>query len=288
MNVLSKRFWRNLARDLLWRALPESARRGVARRASGYRENGRRFRLTYARSGDGLSVDIEGRLRLRIQDRDRKRFDFQLVENGDCVDEARSFLDAVASKRVLFDVGSAEGLFSLLFCAAGGDRRAFAYEASPVMCAEARRLAGLNACAARTALHNVAVGEREGSGRFLRRASGYFCPVGTAPDGVEGRAEVVTLDSECRRLGLEPDIVKIDVEGYEWEVLQGGRKLWARRPLIFLELHLNALEERGIPPRDVLGLLTDHGYRFFEHQGAEVPARRLYDSLRSVRRFIAR
>jgi hypothetical protein len=64
--------------------------------------------------------------------------------------------------------------------------------------------------------------------------------------------------------GLEPTHVKIDVEGFEGEVLDGARELLARaRPIIFLELHGDILRERGRSPREVLGKLESLGYATF-------------------------
>jgi FkbM family methyltransferase len=52
------------------------------------------------------------------------------------------------------------------------------------------------------------------------------------PEMVPGRARVervrsVSLDTLCREHGIEPDIVKLDVEGAEWDALRG---LGDRRP----------------------------------------------------------
>jgi hypothetical protein len=46
----------------------------------------------------------------------------------------------------------------------------------------------------------------------------------------------LTLDALVAQRGLEPDLVKIDVEGFEPDVLAGGRgTLTERRPAIVLE-----------------------------------------------------
>ena len=48
----------------------------------------------------------------------------------------------------------------------------------------------------------------------------------------------VTLDDFIANGGLIPQLVKIDVEGGEYEVLQGGAKLFAnQRPLLIAEVH---------------------------------------------------
>jgi FkbM family methyltransferase len=50
----------------------------------------------------------------------------------------------------------------------------------------------------------------------------------------------VALDDFCARRAIEPDVIKIDVEGAESEVLRGAREILARRhAALFLELHLD-------------------------------------------------
>lgn len=48
----------------------------------------------------------------------------------------------------------------------------------------------------------------------------------------------LTLDSLVERLNLEPDLVKVDVEGAEYEVLKGGTNLASEgRTVFFIEIH---------------------------------------------------
>jgi hypothetical protein len=81
----------------------------------------------------------------------------------------------------------------------------------------------------------------------------------------------VTLD----RLAAESDRpithVKIDVEGFEAEVLAGGRAfLRDRQPWLFLELHGALLRQRGLSPEGLLALLAECGYRRLEQDGRPV------------------
>lgn len=52
------------------------------------------------------------------------------------------------------------------------------------------------------------------------------------------------------------DFLKIDVDGYEWHVLQGARKVIERdRPILFLEYHPELIERHGGSLQDVMGFL---------------------------------
>ena len=75
----------------------------------------------------------------------------------------------------------------------------------------------------------------------------------------EIRVPARCLDSLCE--GLEPDIVKIDVEGGELRVLQGARRLLAAGKTRFLvELHGWVDPQGRTIPREVLALMRHHGY----------------------------
>ena len=98
----------------------------------------------------------------------------------------------------------------------------------------------------------------------------------------------MSLDDEVRSSGVAPDLLKIDVEGYEYEVLVGARVLLReRKPAICLELHLDLLERRGQSPIDVLGELQSHGYQFRSCAGDDLSASQICNSMYAVRRFVA-
>jgi len=84
------------------------------------------------------------------------------------------------------------------------------------------------------------------------------------------QALITTLDHYAQSSRVWPDIIKIDVEGYEGAVLNGGKKvLSTRRPLVLLELHKDKKLRFGTHRRDVVQLLFDLGYQalfFTDHQ----------------------
>jgi FkbM family methyltransferase len=76
-------------------------------------------------------------------------------------------------------------------------------------------------------------------------------------------ATVLTLDGYCQSSKLSRiDFIKLDVDGFETEVLSGGLQTLQRDlPAICLELAPYALEERGSSLAELLGVLKSVGYR---------------------------
>jgi FkbM family methyltransferase len=78
--------------------------------------------------------------------------------------------------------------------------------------------------------------------------------------------QVSTLDAELAQ--LTPTVIKIDVEGAELAVLEGGRELLARaRPIVIFEHVLEAAAMYGGPPEGPWDLLSGLGYRIFSVTG---------------------
>jgi FkbM family methyltransferase len=84
--------------------------------------------------------------------------------------------------------------------------------------------------------------------------------VGMATTG----AVVRTLDEVVADLDLKSvDFLKLDVDGYEVEVLRGGRDTLRRfSPLIFFEHAPYGVAEKGYDPDEIAEILTGAGYRF--------------------------
>ena len=103
-----------------------------------------------------------------------------------------------------------------------------------------------------------------------------------------GDLQVVSLDDEIDSLGVVPELVKIEVEGFEYEVLAGARRLLREhKPAISMELHLDLLERRGQSAAQVVDELRSHGYHFRSCRGRPLSASEICNSMHAVLRFVA-
>lgn len=151
----------------------------------------------------------------------------------------------------VFDIGANIGFYSVLFsCWVGSAGTVIAYEPDPnnLKLLE-RNIAGKNKCD-NVSIRKRALAETTGSATFtMDPATGATSRLGVGPTYGEmlfgsGReilvnVEVSSLDQEAELWG-PPDLLKMDVEGGEFDVLSGGKHVLQRhRPLVVSELSNN-------------------------------------------------
>lgn len=272
------------------RLLPRSALRRIAEYRFGYAQDGRRFDVREDQGSGAPVVTIDGRIRIRSTAEFLPDLRFHFVDNGQSRDEIGAFADAAAAlpgEALLYDVGAHRGLFSLVHCALGPSRRAVLFEPSTSLGHDARALLAVNGFDRRAEVRARGVADRSGTRLMAEDALGFAGPADDQDTGAVP-VEFTTLDAECRRTGDVPAVVKIDVEGAEAEVIRGAAGLLRDvRPLLFLELHLDALEARAESVDALLSQLTSYGYRFREPDGRARSARAIRDSLRAIVRIVA-
>lgn len=182
------------------------------------------------------------------------------------VDELHSFMNVTSDAKVLWDIGALFGVFSLAFTLAGTGRRAFAFEPNPSSRAKLEECLQLNPTAT-VKVCDFAVGL---PGEVVEFKRGFHY---TAVSGLPVRPseenlvqqETVSIDQLIDRNFDPPDIIKIDVEGHEFEVLQGARNLlFGNKPLLALELHPGALVRKGTSPLAIAEYLEEAGYLFYD------------------------
>jgi FkbM family methyltransferase len=188
------------------------------------------------------------------------------------IDHTNDFLVHISKHHLLedatiFDVGANIGVTAALLATASPRGRLFAFEPGartyPYLLAtiEANKLANCHT-------EQIGLGTSSGEVDFLSDArSGAFSHMaldGVSLGGSNGRVKIKTVDEVVSELKLARlDLIKIDVEGFELDVLQGAQSTLARlMPQVFLEFNVFTLiAYGGQNPRHVLERLK----RTFPH-----------------------
>ncbi len=139
-----------------------------------------------------------------------------------------------APRAVIFDIGANIGLYTIAF-AANDSRIVHSFEPSDLALPYLRRNLTLNRLE-NAHVHAVLLSDSRGQRNFvLDRMTTAQSHVGRSGE-VGIFLESVDLDSYAREQLLpSPDLVKIDVEGHDFNVLRGMQQMLKARPMIYLE-----------------------------------------------------
>ena len=108
--------------------------------------------------------------------------------------------------------------------------------------------------------HQIAIAADSGTAYLDGVGSGAGLSKTTSGDaGVE--VNTVDLDAFGHSHRLWPDVIKVDVEGAEFDVLRGARRCLQYCRLVCLELHFDSMSRFGGSVDAIRTLLADHGFR---------------------------
>lgn len=176
--------------------------------------------------------------------------------------ETTSLLKRILKPGMIFiDVGAHIGYFTRLASrTVGPTGHVYAYEADE----ENYGLLSLNTRGRQNVtLRKVAISSHEGTVDFYHLSNSTGCHSTVPPLGEQRKIEVEarTLDDELERLHIaHVDVIKMDIEGGEWEALRGMPQLLAQNNLsMIVEWNPQALA-RGGDPLSFLSKLVDAGF----------------------------
>jgi FkbM family methyltransferase len=79
--------------------------------------------------------------------------------------------------------------------------------------------------------------------------------------------ETVTIDGFCEERSINPRVIKIDVEGAEYDVIEGMRNtLHASRPIVILAVHPWWLPQ-GKTTDGIIAMMREHRYEIVDARG---------------------
>ncbi|MHB1434382.1 MAG: FkbM family methyltransferase [Streptosporangiaceae bacterium] len=190
---------------------------------------------------------------------------------------------------VCVDVGAAAGLYTLALSRLAGPS-GLVHSVEPLAIARPFWTRVLGAESGGNVRHHaVALGGEPGSGTMSVPVGRYGAVTGRSfltgrSSGLGSNAEfrahknievtVETLDGLVERAGLPRlDFIKIDVEGAELHVLQGGEQVIEKfRPAVMAEIEARHLERFEYGPQDLVRWLTSRGYQMHVWEGGWRPA----------------
>ncbi|MFX4223351.1 MAG: FkbM family methyltransferase [Thalassobaculum sp.] len=177
------------------------------------------------------------------------------------------------------DIGAHVGYYTTILGAAGA--KVIACEMHPDLLLEIKRNLWANALD-RAHVINAAVGNYDGlifNVRFnptpgLRVEDSIDAPPPDALDkALYDPVPCMRLDTLFARDGAIPDLIKIDIEGYEFEALKGASALIARgRTRFLIEFHPHAVGAFGHQPAEILAMVPANWSReVLEDDGTRRP-----------------
>jgi FkbM family methyltransferase len=271
----------NLLRKL--RSLPAER---ATRQAPDYQMSRTRF-MELNRDCPIDEIVLRPELVLRIHQSSRTPFEHFCYISGEMVKEFDAFLELARCRSRLLDIGALHGLFSLAFTYQRPGAQALAVEPSPLAFPTLLYNIHRNpSCNVRPI--EVALGGQNGE---IPMRPEWEHLRATKPLGNEDSSLMIPLqtgDALCSRENFAPDLIKIDVEGYEQECLTGLEStLRKSRPLLFLEVHPRYMAELGHSPEGLLTCARKHAYTFLTVDRQPVHddyLRRLIDTTRFILR----
>ena len=179
--------------------------------------------------------------------------------------EYEAFKAATKPGDTVLDVGANIGAYALLFGQwVGSNGKVFAFEPAPETFDALSRQVAMNrldhvvfpqrlAISDHAAILNFHADSFHGTNRLLS---------GDEPDAASRKVQALTIDGFCSQHGLQPDLIKIDIEGFELAALRGARetiRAGRGRLTLFVEMHPTTWKQIGIARENILAELDLQG-----------------------------
>lgn len=185
-------------------------------------------------------------------------------------------VEASREKACVLDIGAHIGLVAMPLSqviAAGG--QVFAFEPARANRATLLRHLDLNSIENVEVVEQL-VGDRDIEDIVLYEHAGVSgmntrAPVKPGDTYLETHHAQCTLDTFCHTRGIQPDVIKIDVEGAEFSVLEGALDILAEaKPLLVISIHPQHLKALGRDASELHALAAASGYTVSDTDGNAV------------------
>jgi FkbM family methyltransferase len=232
-------------------------------RLFGKMPTGKYFRIVNLKKGIKIKVDIGEYIGSHL-------YYFKEFER----DTYESLQKLMIKGKCFFDIGGNVGLISLMvnqICA--GDVKIYIFEPAPdnfKLLKDNIKMNGID----NAILNNVAVSSDSSGTLTLNlyedQAYNSVYLLDRVPFRSKIKVPVLSIDGYIEKQKISPDtieLIKIDVEGYEYNVFKGALKLLTEySPKILCEISYANLAKSGLSPYDVISSLLSFGYRCYVYE----------------------
>lgn len=159
---------------------------------------------------------------------------------GDDGYRVAELMNGVDPDATILDVGGQIGSFSLAMAKALPQARIHVYEASPTSAGYVSRNINNNGLSGRVTVHAKAMAGEVGEFTFVDSGDASGHNGRTAPErlGSEGKLQSDTFDNAVKTAGGNVQIVKMDVEGAEYDIiLRSDPASWSEVRKVVMEYH---------------------------------------------------
>ncbi len=219
-----------------------------------------------------LHLELSSGLRFRLAVNETSNVGKKLFWNGPDNYEYTRLFEALAKRCACFaDIGANIGYYSLIAARANPSMIVYAFEPASGPLHYLRENVRLNRLESRIRVASIALSNSQGNVEFhefrssLTNGKYYLGGAGKMLIATDSRDNVVpilvpakTMDSYFENVKPIPDLIKMDTEGTENMILEGGSAIISRyRPIIICETLFNVIEDK------LESIMRRHNYRFF-------------------------
>ena len=163
------------------------------------------------------------------------------------------WLDTIKKEWVVLDIGANVGIFSCLFSKLA--KHVYSFEPIKETLEKLRVNLQANGCTDNVTIVDKAVSDKQGE--YIDEIHSQW---GYKTENKQ--FSFITIDNWVNENNVKVDAMKIDVDGYDYEVLKGAIKtIQEQHPVIVVEIQASALDTRDYVPKDIHKFMEDLHYK---------------------------
>lgn len=162
------------------------------------------------------------------------------------------FMDVIKKNFTIIDAGAQIGMYTVFFSKLASEGFVHAFEPTDTINLLNENLSFNNCNNVKT--HNIALSNKDG------KYKDTVYKIWSQQVTETKEFNFITIDTFTKENNIKPNLIKIDVDSYDFEVLQGSQNiLTSYEPMIIVELN-QGLAKRGYEPQDVIDYMKSLNY----------------------------